>query len=162
MAFLDNNGVTALVTRLKNYFALKADKQDKLVSGTNIKTVNGESLLGSGDLTVGGGGGGGYDYRVDVSISGSTVTANYNGSTLTEIATAVANDPATSVLVLIPTYEEPAKGMILHASYLESWGDLASTLWLATLIYDNADDRFYIRYVKLSGSGNSTKDYRCA
>ena len=31
-------------------------KQDTLVSGTNIKTINGNSLLGSGDLTVGGGG----------------------------------------------------------------------------------------------------------
>lgn len=32
-------------------------KQDTLVSATNIKTINGNSLLGSGDLTVGGGGG---------------------------------------------------------------------------------------------------------
>ena len=31
-------------------------KQDTLVSGTNIKTVNGSSLLGSGDLSVSGGG----------------------------------------------------------------------------------------------------------
>lgn len=31
-----------------------AAKQDALVSGTNIKTVNGESLLGSGDITIGG------------------------------------------------------------------------------------------------------------
>ena len=30
--------------------------QDKLVSGTNIKTINGNSLLGSGDLTIEGGG----------------------------------------------------------------------------------------------------------
>lgn len=29
-------------------------KQDALVSGTNIKTVNGNSLLGSGDLTISG------------------------------------------------------------------------------------------------------------
>lgn len=29
-------------------------KQDSLVSGTNIKTVGGQSLLGSGDVTVGG------------------------------------------------------------------------------------------------------------
>lgn len=28
------------------------DKQDELVSGTNIKTINGQSLLGSGDLPV--------------------------------------------------------------------------------------------------------------
>lgn len=31
-----------------------AGKQDALVSGTNIKTVNGTSLLGSGDITIGG------------------------------------------------------------------------------------------------------------
>lgn len=29
-------------------------KQDTLVSGTNIKTINGNSILGSGDITVGG------------------------------------------------------------------------------------------------------------
>lgn len=34
-----------------------ATKQATLVSGTNIKTVNGTSLLGSGDLVVSGGGG---------------------------------------------------------------------------------------------------------
>lgn len=33
-------------------------KQDTLVSGTNIKTINGENLLGSGDITISGGGGG--------------------------------------------------------------------------------------------------------
>lgn len=33
-----------------------ATKQDTLVSGTNIKTVNGNSLLGSGDITISGGG----------------------------------------------------------------------------------------------------------
>ena len=31
------------------------DKQDTLVSATNIKTINGTSVLGSGDLAVGGG-----------------------------------------------------------------------------------------------------------
>lgn len=30
-----------------------AEKQDALVSGTNIKTINGESILGSGDMVVG-------------------------------------------------------------------------------------------------------------
>ena len=32
-------------------------KQEALVSGTNIKTINGNSLLGSGDLVISGGGG---------------------------------------------------------------------------------------------------------
>lgn len=31
---------------------LLAEKQDVLVSGTNIKTVNQQSLLGSGDLVI--------------------------------------------------------------------------------------------------------------
>lgn len=31
------------------------NKQDTLVSGTNIKTINGESVLGSGDISVEGG-----------------------------------------------------------------------------------------------------------
>lgn len=31
------------------------NKQDKLISGTNIKTINGNSLLGGGDITISGG-----------------------------------------------------------------------------------------------------------
>lgn len=34
---------------------LDRDKQNVLVSGVNIKTVNGSSLLGSGDLVISGG-----------------------------------------------------------------------------------------------------------
>jgi len=37
--------------------ALQDEKQDTLISGTNIKTINGSSILGSGDLTVEGGSG---------------------------------------------------------------------------------------------------------
>ncbi len=33
-----------------------ANKQDKLVSGTNIKTINNESILGSGNISISGGG----------------------------------------------------------------------------------------------------------
>lgn len=40
--------VTGLTTDL-------AGKQEMLVSGTNIKTVNGASVIGSGDLVVSGG-----------------------------------------------------------------------------------------------------------
>lgn len=34
-------------------------KQDTLISGTNIKTINHQSLLGSGNINIEGGGGGG-------------------------------------------------------------------------------------------------------
>lgn len=33
-----------------------AGKQDTLVSGTNIKTINGQSILGSGDVAISGSG----------------------------------------------------------------------------------------------------------
>jgi hypothetical protein len=36
------------------YSGLSASKQDTLVSGTNIKTINGSSILGSGNIVVGG------------------------------------------------------------------------------------------------------------
>ena len=45
--------------KLDDTFVNKVNgKQDALVSGTNIKTVNGNSLLGSGDITIEGGGSG--------------------------------------------------------------------------------------------------------
>lgn len=44
-----NSGDNATNTQ---YSGLAASKQDALVSGTNIKTINGASVLGSGDLAV--------------------------------------------------------------------------------------------------------------
>ena len=41
-------------TELRN---LISEKQDALVSGENIKTINGESILGKGNITIQGGGG---------------------------------------------------------------------------------------------------------
>lgn len=42
-------------------FALDAAKQERLVSGETIKTVNGSSLLGAGNIVIEGGSGGGID-----------------------------------------------------------------------------------------------------
>lgn len=73
-------------------------KQATLVSGTSIKTVNGNSLLGSGDITISGGGGGGFSLVV---VSGTTQTAasgseyaltNADATTLTGPASASAGD----------------------------------------------------------------------
>ena len=45
--------------KLEDSFVNKVNaKQDTLVSGTNIKTINGETILGSGDITIEGGGSG--------------------------------------------------------------------------------------------------------
>lgn len=55
---VDGNPIDARDLTTKQYVDDLADtKQDELVSGTNIKTINGESILGSGDLVIAGGGG---------------------------------------------------------------------------------------------------------
>ena len=47
-------------------------KQDALVSGTNIKTINGESILGEGNITIQGGSGGGKAIEAGTNISVTT------------------------------------------------------------------------------------------
>jgi hypothetical protein len=49
-----------------------SDYQAALVSGTNIKTINNQSLLGSGNITISGGSGG----ISDVTLGGSSVVSN--------------------------------------------------------------------------------------
>ncbi len=56
------------------YSGLAASKQDTLVSGTNIKTVNGTSLLGSGDVTISGGATTALDNLVAVAINTSLIS----------------------------------------------------------------------------------------
>lgn len=46
--------LAATASAVKAAYDLANGKQDKLVSGTNIKTINGESILGSGDITISG------------------------------------------------------------------------------------------------------------
>ena len=61
--YLDKTGLTYFWGKLKDYF------QVKLVSGTNIKTINSESLLGSGNIDIGGGTVG-EDYVVEAGVAG--------------------------------------------------------------------------------------------
>ena len=48
----ESNGAGGYVTKSVTGANILASKQDTLVSGTNIKTINGSSVLGSGDLVV--------------------------------------------------------------------------------------------------------------
>ena len=47
--FLDETGLATLITKIQE---ADATKQDTLVSGTNIKTINNTSLLGSGNIST--------------------------------------------------------------------------------------------------------------
>lgn len=55
-------------------------KQDTLVSGTNIKTINNNSILGSGNLTITGGS------ATDVQINGTSITSGGVANIITESA----------------------------------------------------------------------------
>ena len=64
-------------------------KQDTLVSGTNIKTINNQSLLGSGNIQIqGGSGGSSYTAGDNIDITNDVISvtglATINGSAITE------------------------------------------------------------------------------
>lgn len=148
MGFLDATGVTTLVEKLRTKFASQSDlngKQPTLVSGTNIKTINGNSLLGSGDLTVGGGGS--DSYKISLTLNGTTVSnVDYDGSSATAIATAVADDPTTDVVFVINAGSGDgviiARPSMIQASYNATFGDIATSIYAVfPLWYVSAGDR---------------------
>lgn len=75
---LANKADTSAVTESINEAV--SGKQDTLVSGVNIKTINNESLLGEGNITIQGGGGvssGEVETMIAESISGKVDTTAY-------------------------------------------------------------------------------------
>lgn len=84
-------------------------KQNTLVSGTNIKTINGENLLGSGDIVIGGGGSSGCIqdlwYRADqnafivASITVGSATAISVDLTPAQVKLTQTNDVAVRVII---------------------------------------------------------------
>ena len=81
------------------------NKQDKLVSGTNIKTINNSSILGSGNLTIGGGGGG-----VENIVDGSAIGSLRSVDSATEDASYTIGTDAFAV-----GYNTKASGANSHA-----------------------------------------------
>ena len=56
-------------------------KQDALVSGTNIKTINNQSILGEGNITIGGGG----TINIDQSVISGSSNAVSGGAVYTQL-----------------------------------------------------------------------------
>jgi hypothetical protein len=83
----------ALKSTWRKVDELEANKQDELVSGVNIKTVNGSSLLGSGNLVVSGGGGISDGDKGDITVSGSGSVWTIDNSAVTN---AKINDVAAT------------------------------------------------------------------
>ena len=91
-----NDGVNWVKITWNNIISsLSSVFQTILVSGTNIKTINGTSILGSGNLVVGGGGGGSSEdilqsswqdsiFNTDNSVVGSLKGYNINGGNINQ------------------------------------------------------------------------------
>lgn len=79
---LDLDGLTYYNEQIQDQMEdLQGDidtKQDTLVSGTTIKTINNESILGSGDITIQSGGGTTYEITTTTQVNSSTSLANLN------------------------------------------------------------------------------------
>lgn len=67
-------------------------KQDTLVSGVNIKTINNQSLLGSGNIEIQGGGSGGGSYTAGANIDITNNVISVTGITAPTKTSDLAND----------------------------------------------------------------------
>jgi hypothetical protein len=82
---------------------LDSTKQATLVSGTNIKTVNSNSLLGAGNISVG---------------TVTSVAALTLGTTGTDLSSTVANGTTTPVITLnVPTASAANRGALSSADW---------------------------------------------
>lgn len=121
--FATQANLTSAVTQLTINIA---KKQDKLVSGTNIKTINGESILGSGDITISGGG----------SSSGSAAYPEVNHGTSDTILSLEPNtfhiwDEVESLQLV---YRRPTAGIANEYLFQFTSGATATTLMLPDTI----------------------------
>lgn len=63
-------------------------KQDTLVSGTNIKTINGVSLLGSGNVNIDAG----FVHTANTNVNGSTATVTFTANTRGSAMLTISSD----------------------------------------------------------------------
>ncbi len=89
---------------------LLQDKQDTLVSGTNIKTINNTSLLGSGNINISSGG-----TATDVEINGTSITSN-NTANIAVDGTYNASTNKIATMSSLPTGGNSASAVSTTAS----------------------------------------------
>ena len=120
-----------------------ATKQDTLVSGTNIKTINGESLLGSGDIVIQGGTGGitdapsdGKKYvRQNANWVEETTIDTTGFATKTELSSYVTSETAESTYAKkteIPNLDGYLQTSVAESTYATKTAiaDMATKTWV--------------------------------
>lgn len=107
-----------------------AGKQDTLVSGTNIKTINGSSVLGSGNLVVGGS----AISTLGIGTSGTNVTGT-TANTITQSILIPANTlAANNSLDIIARFSKTGTaGSATNRMYINTSNSLTGATLIANL-----------------------------
>lgn len=136
--------------------AATSTKQDTLVSGTNIKTINSQSILGEGNITIEGGGGGitssEVQTMIDESISGKT-NQNDNLFTIrTNVIEAVVLAGGKNIRIIFAFDIIQNNQIVLSTDTVNDKTSLLSAL--ATLGFDN--NIYDIRNINYSNDTKNT------
>lgn len=104
--------ITGTLSAQTDLAAALAAKQATLVSATNIKTINGNSILGSGDLVISGGGSVSDGDKGDITVSSSGAVWRINeGAVNDENIVSVDWFKITSAPESFPSYWEGISGI---------------------------------------------------
>ena len=118
-------------------------KQAKLVSGTNIKTINNQSILGSGNITISGGGSGESSslfithFTVDEFVSGNVAFTD-------EQVEAIKDAARQNKIIALPSNRGTGHTGFWVASYTYSEDEYDSWFLTITIIYNEAS---YVNYM---------------
>ena len=125
----DNNNQAKYVGQILDDTTLTQlnNKQDALVSGTNIKTINNNSLLGSGNITISGSGTTDYnDLSNKPSINGITLSGDKTASDLGLSTTSDLNNKVDKISTANIVYGVDPDGN--QSSYEVSTSAVVSTI----------------------------------
>lgn len=164
--------VEGLAGELLSVYAAIDDKQDLLISGTNIKTINGTSLLGAGDIVTPKG-----VHYIEGNTTGtagtwlgtqSEITEYYNGLTvvyrigIAGASTTTLNINSLGAAIIYRRYVTISNntkltthypvGTVVTLTYKDGY-------WLTTQDYDSTDD-YNMRWINNVTAGTSITRYK--
>ena len=146
--------------------AATSTKQDTLVSGTNIKTINGETLLGEGNITIQGGSGGGKAVSGGTNIS---ITTGDTADTINCTLPISAGTNSNGKSIIIGDSECTAKGLYAislgHSSdangnYSFCNGSNSSANGLMSFVHGDGCHGNYDHNFVVGNSIHATKQYQ--
>lgn len=106
-------GISVLATVRDWVKSLVSGKQDALVSGTNIKTINNTSLLGSGNITIEGGGSADEALtaqEVEAAVDAAYAVTDFTITVATSIVTANKSTAEEGDIVVVTIIKSRPRG----------------------------------------------------